>query len=387
MVNERFDFSTAGRIIFGAGALQSISEIALAFGKHALIVKGAHHPNPEGLFKILDNLGIQKTVFLVAHEPDLDLLEKAVFAGRESKCSFVVGFGGGAPIDTGKAVAALLNNRGEICDYLEVVGKGLPLQDPSLPYIAIPTTAGTGSEVTKNAVISIPEKQVKVSMRSAYMIPRISIIDPELMLSIPPAITASTGMDALTQVIEPYVSNSPNLMVDMFCQKGISLAAQSLLLAYQDGNNLQAREKMAYASLLGGLSLANGKLGAVHGFAGPIGGMFNAPHGVICAAILPAVMTVNAELVADSDDSQPKLDRFRAVACWLTGDQNASIQDGVKWIEDLASALHIPGLSSLGISEADFPAIIKKAQASSSMKGNPVILTPAQMERILAMSL
>jgi alcohol dehydrogenase class IV len=236
-------------------------------------------------------------------------------------------------------------------------------------------------------VIAIPEKHVKVSMRSAYMIPRVSIIDPELMLSIPPAITASTGMDALTQVIEPYVSNSPNPMVDMFCQNGISLAAQSLLAAYIDGKNLKARENMAFASLLGGLSLANGKLGAVHGFAGPIGGMFNASHGVICAALLPAVMKVNAEIVAKSTESQTKLDRFRNVACWLTGDEKASIQDGVNWILDLASALHIPGLSSLGISEADFPAIIENAQASSSMKGNPVVLTPAQMEQILATSM
>ena len=387
MMNERFDFSTAGRIIFGAGALQSISEIAPEFGGHALIVKGAYYPDPDRLYQILDTLGIHKTVFIVTHEPDLDLLKEVVLAGRESQCSFVIGFGGGAPIDTGKAVAALLNNSGEILDYLEVVGKGLPLQNPSLPYIAVPTTAGTGSEVTRNAVISIPEKHVKVSMRSAHMIPRVSIIDPELMLSIPPAITASTGMDALTQVIEPYVSNSPNSMVDMFCRNGISLAAQSLLSAYEDGNNIKARENMAFASLLGGLSLANGKLGAVHGFAGPIGGMFNASHGVICAALLPAVMKVNAEVVAKSAESQTKLDRFRHVACWLTDDENASIQDGVHWIQDLASALHIPGLSTLGISEADFPAIIENAQASSSMKGNPVVLTPAQMEQILAMSM
>lgn len=386
-LNKKFEFSTAGRIIFGAGQIKTVAEIAPGLGNHALIVKGEQHPDPAELYTILEKINVSKTIFIVPHEPDLDLLLQAVNLGRKHRCDFVIGFGGGAPIDTGKAVAALLNNDGDVLDYLEVVGKGLPLQKSALPYVAIPTTAGTGSEVTRNAVIAIPEKRVKVSMRSAFLLPRVAIVDPELTYSVPPAITASTGMDAFTQVIEPYVTKVTNPMVDMLCRYAIPLAAKSLFRAYSEGSDAAARENIAYVSLLGGLSLANAKLGAVHGFAGPIGGMFNAPHGAICAALLPATLSVNAELLSLSDQNEEKTLRFQEIARWVTGKENAAIQDGVRWITNLAASMHIPGLAAFGISEKDFPEIIEKSQQSSSMKGNPITLTPAQMERILSMSM
>ena len=387
MLNSTFDFSTSNRIIFGNGKLSVLGDIAGGYGSHAMVVTGEKHPDPKTLFTILRKSGIAVSAFSVPHEPDLPLLIDAVELGRKAKCDFVIGFGGGASIDTGKAVAALLKNDGDVLDYLEVVGKGIPLRNPSRPFIAIPTTAGTGSEVTRNAVISIPEKRVKVSMRNAFLLPSIALIDPELTLTVPPSVTASTGMDALTQVIEPYLSRFANPMVDIFCREAVPSAANSLYKAYLNGEDLDARTKMAFVSLLGGLSLANAKLGAVHGFAGPIGGMFDAPHGSICAALLPAVMLINAETADAQEESAGLKTRFVEIARWLTGEKTAAIADGVDWLANLAQEMGIPGLAAFGIEEKDFPAIIEKSKNSSSMKGNPVPLTGDQLHRILKMSL
>jgi alcohol dehydrogenase class IV len=387
MIDKNFDFSTSNQIIFGNGKLQVLSEIIKALGQRALIIKGNKNSDPGVLFNILNSAGVDTKIFSVNQEPDVQMIECAIMVGRKFHCDLVIGFGGGAVIDTGKAVAAMLNNEGNLMDYLEVVGKGKPLKNPSLPYIAIPTTAGTGSEVTKNAVIAVPEKKVKVSLRNAYLLPRVAIVDPELTLTVPKNVTASTGMDAFTQVIEPYVTKNPNPLVDMFCREAIPIAAEYLYLAYSEGINTSARESMAYVSLLGGLSLANAKLGAVHGFAGPIGGMFHAPHGMICAALLPATMQVNAEILAGLDKNDGKSIRFKEIAQWVCGNKNAKIEDGVKWISELAKSMHIPGLSDFGISSADFPSIIEKAEHSSSMKGNPIELSKVDMERILALSM
>lgn len=387
MENDLFDFATANRIIFGKGKLELLSDIIQGLGRHVFVVKGKSFPDPKRLYKILETSGIERTEYIVSTEPNLEMLIEAVSIARQAKCDFVIGFGGGAPIDAGKAIAALLNNKGDILNYLEVVGKGMPLGNPSKPYIAIPTTSGTGSEVTRNAVISILDKQVKVSMRDAYLLPTIALIDPELTVSVPPHITASTGMDAFTQVIEPYLTKNTNPLVDMFCREAIPRAAKSLYKAYENGGDMNARVDMSFVSLLGGLSLANAKLGAVHGFAGPIGGMFHAPHGVICAALLPAVMVVNAESIENAENSEQKMERFKDIARWVTGDSSVSIHDGVGWIAGLAARMKIPGLAKLGISPNDFPTIIEKSRRSSSMKGNPVLLTENQMHRILEMSL
>lgn len=251
------------------------------------------------------------------------------------------------------------------------------------PMIALPTTAGTGAEVTRNAVISSPEYHVKVSMRSLKMIPTVAIVDPELTRSMPPSVTASTGMDALTQVIEAYTSRKANPITDVIAREGIIRGARSLLTAYQHGENLAAREDMALTSLFGGLALANGGLGAFHGFAGPIGGMFDAPHGEVCASLLPFVMKANVEKIAQMDNMDALLDRYHEIATILTGDPEASIQDGVVWISELAEKLNIPGLYEMGIKKEDFPQIIEKSKASSSMKKNPFTLDEATLETIL----
>lgn len=267
-------------------------------------------------------------------------------------------------------------------DYLEVVGRGMKFVHTPLPFIAVPTTAGTGSEVTRNAVIKVESQHVKVSMRAVAMIPRVALVDPALTCGVPPAVTASTGMDAFIQVIEPYCSNSTNAMVDMFCREGIPLAANNLSLAYHEPQNRAAREYMAWVSLLGGLSLANAKLGAVHGFAGPLGGMFDVPHGMICACLLPQVFRMNAQKVRASGDEN-LIARFEDIAAWVLPDGRRSIEDAVEWFKALNETLSIPRLAALGIHPAEHAKIIEKSLVSSSMKGNPVQLTEGDLRTIL----
>jgi len=381
------DFSTAGRIIFGSGKLSMLSGIIGNFGERVLIVKGSKNPDPARLISICDSAGLRVSIFVVDHEPDIEMVNRAIQFARQEKCEFVIAFGGGSVIDAGKVVAALLSNDGSLLDYLEVVGKGKALENRSKPYIAIPTTAGTGSEVTRNAVISVKKERVKVSMRNAFLLPAISLVDPELTLGVPPEVTVVTGMYALTQVIEPYVTRFPNPMVDLFCKEGISRGSAFLYQAWVNGSDIEARENVSWMSLMGGLALANAKLGAVHGFAGPIGGMFNAPHGAICAALLPAVMLVNSEIIRKSSNETEKLERFQDISRWITGNDQATIKDGSDWISALCKKMKIPGLSSMGIKRSDFQLIIEKSGKSSSMKGNPVQLSQEDMARILELSL
>lgn len=378
-----FEFATAHQIIFGNGTIVKVREFAPQFGQRALIVSGSGSVPVDGLLRMLNSVGITGTVFQVDAEPDVPMILAVLSRAKSEGCGFVIGFGGGSVLDAGKAIAAMLTNPGDLMDYLEVVGVGKEIPNPAAPMIALPTTAGTGTEVTRNAVITSPEHHVKVSMRSLKMIPTVAIVDPELTYSMPPSVTASTGMDALTQVIEGYVSNRTNPMTDMVCREGITRGARSLLKACNNGQDQGAREDMALTSLFGGLALANGGLGAVHGFAGPIGGMFSAPHGVICASLLPSVMKYNVKASA-SLEGQPDLQsRFQDIARWVTGDPNAKIEDGVAWIVDLADALDIPGLHALGIEKTDFPQIIEKSKVSSSMQKNPLRLDEVVLEAIL----
>jgi alcohol dehydrogenase class IV len=277
----------------------------------------------------------------------------------------------------------MLTNTGELEDYLEVVGASKTITQAAAPHIAIPTTAGTGAEVTCNAVLGVPEHRVKVSMRSPLMLPRLAVVDPDLTHTMPPSVTASTGLDALTQLIEVYVSNKANPLTDGLCREGLMRAGRSLRQAYEDGGNSITREDMAIASLFGGLGLANAKLGAVHGFAGPLGGMFPAPHGAVCARILPFVMEVNVRALQSRKPNSDVLSRFDEVAQRLTRQASARANDGVRWVQDLCAALNVPSLTEFGLTEQDFPAVIAKAKKSSSMKGNPVKLSDDELLEIL----
>lgn len=383
----RFEFATATRIVFGAGTVREVGPAAKELGKQALLVTNCPREQTAILASHLEAAAVSFVPFEVAGEPTLDLVRRGVTAARQTACDLVIGFGGGSAIDAAKAVAALLTNGGDPLDYLEVIGQGRTPALPSAPLVAVPATAGTGAEVTRNAVLASPEHKVKASLRSPLMLPRLALVDPELTLDLPPAITASTGLDALTQLIEPYVSSRANPMTDAFCQDGMRRAAGALLRAYLNGHDREARSDMALASLFGGLSLANAGLGAVHGFAAPIGGMFDAPHGAVCAALLPHVMDVNLRALRERAPGSEPLRRYETVARILTGKPDAAAEDGSEWVSRLSEKLGIPPLRSYGIAQRDVPVLVEKASKASSMKGNPLALTPDELTEILARSL
>jgi len=383
----RFEFVTANRIIFGTGTLREVGPVAAEMGRRALVLTGRSTARAQPLLDLLAAHGLESTIFPVAGEPTIDLIRQGTQHARQTGCDFVIGLGGGSVLDAGKAIAALMTNPGDLMDYLEVIGHGHKLTNASAPYIAIPTTAGTGAEVTRNAVLGAPEHQVKVSLRSPLMLPRVALVDPELTYGLPPDVTASTGLDALTQVMEPYVSHRANPLTDLLCREGLKMVARSLRRVYEDGSDAAAREDMALASLYGGLALANAGLGAVHGFAAPIGGMFPAPHGAVCARLLPVVMDANVSALRTRQPASAALRRYDEVAQLLTGKPNATATDGIAWVRELCRDLQVPSLASYGISEADFSALIGKAAAASSMQANPIQLNSEEMRGILAQAL
>ena len=382
-----FEFATAQRIVFGAGKVQQAGALAAELGKRALVVTGSRPERAQVLFDALRASGIEWDTLPAAHEPTVALVQQGVALVKVATCDLVISIGGGSVIDTGKAIAALSTNPGEMLDYLEVIGRGQPIKQAPLPFVAIPTTAGSGAEATRNAVLSSPEHQVKVSLRSPMMLPRIALIDPALTYALPPAVTAATGMDALAQLIEPYVSVRANPMTDALCRDGIARAARALLPAYKNGGDAAAREDMALASLLGGMALANAGLGAVHGFAAPIGGMFPAPHGAVCAQLLPLVWNANVQALQARAANSPILQRYDEVARLLTGNPQAQVADGAQWLFDLRAALHIAPFANYGMREADVPVVVEKAAVASSMQANSIKLTPDELTGILRAAL
>lgn len=375
-----FEFATATRIIFGSGTLSQISGVARDLGKRALIVTGRDPARALPLVQRLDESGITSATFSVKGEPQLETITLGLALARSEKCDLVIGFGGGSAIDAGKAIAAMMTNQGELLDYVEVIGRGRPLTQPSAPFIAIPTTAGTGAEVTRNAVLGSPEHRVKVSLRSPLMLPRVALVDPALTLGLPSAVTATTGLDALTQLLEAYVSTRANPMTDALCEQGIRLAARALARAFTHPHDLAAREDMSLAAMYSGIALANAGLGAVHGFAAPIGGMFSAPHGTVCAALLPHVWETNLSAV-NARGTDPQRQRFAQAARLLTGESEGNA--AINWLRNISTRLAIPPLRACGIAESDFGDIVTRAQQASSMKANPVVLIPDELVAIL----
>jgi alcohol dehydrogenase class IV len=381
----RFEFATAHRVIFGPGTLREAGPLAAELGHRALVVTGRNPARAQPLLELLRKHGVDAIVFSTPGEPEIQTVRDALALATREHCDLVIAFGGGSAIDTGKAVAALLANGGDIFDHLEIIGRGRPLQKPSAPFIAIPTTAGTGSEATRNAVLASPEHRLKVSLRSPFMLPRLAIVDPELTRDLPPALTASTGLDALTQLIEPFVCTRANPVTDALCRDGLTRAARSLRAAFDNGRDDRAREDMALASLFGGMALANAGLGAVHGLAGPIGGILpNAPHGAICAALLPHVVQANLAALRERQQQSDALRRYEIIACLLTGNESANADDAIAWLRNLTAHFQIPPLRSYGLTPAHTPELIEKAANASSMKANPIALTPAELADILA---
>jgi alcohol dehydrogenase class IV len=378
----RFEFATSNRIIFAPGIVSEVPNLAKGLGHRTFFV----HNRSGSIYQFTENLklsGVNPLPYPIWGEPTVQTIQDALQEAREESCDLVIGLGGGSTLDTGKAISILLSNPGDLYDYLEIVGSGRTFQNPSVPYIAIPTTAGTGSEVTRNAVISIPDQHLKVSLRSPYMLPRYAVIDPELTFSLPPDITANTGLDALTQLIEPFVCNASTPITDAICRDGIPRVARSLLASYNDGQDALAREDMSIASLFGGMALTNARLGAVHGLASPIGGMIPAPHGAICGRLLPIVLEANLNALRKHQPKSHAMNRYKEVACLLTGDPSATPDDGTEWIWNLCQAMKILPLGKFGLKENLFPEIVSQAQKASSMKGNPISLTDSELTLIL----
>lgn len=379
---EAFEFATAGRVIFGAGRSAELPGLLAGYGSRVLVCTGA---SPYRHADLLAGLSLPTAVFPVTGEPTVDLARAAAAAAREHGADVVAAIGGGSVIDTGKAAAMLLGNGGDPLDYLEVIGSGQAISRPSAPCVAVPTTAGTGAEVTANAVLASPEHKVKASLRAATMLPRAALVDPLLTASCPAEVTAASGMDALTQCLEPFVSPRASPLSDAMAREGIRRAAAGLRRACADGTDVAARADMAVASLAGGMALANAKLGAVHGLAGVLGGTVAVPHGVACAALLAPVIEANvAALRETGQPDHPALARYAEAAALLTGDSAATIEDGVAWVRQTLALLAIPGLGTFGLLPEQAGGIAAQALRSSSMRGNPVALTEAGLRTILA---
>ncbi len=385
MTAAAFEFATAGRIMAGAGRAAELPGVLAGLGSRVLVCTGA---NPARHASLLAGLGLPAAVFPVAGEPTVELARAGVAAGREHGADVIVAVGGGSVIDLGKAVAMLLANGGDPLDYLEVVGSGQKITQPSAPCVAVPTTAGTGAEVTANAVLAVPGHRLKASLRSPLMIPRVALVDPQLTVSCPPPVTAASGLDALTQCLEPFVSVRATPLTDGLAREGLRRAATGLRTAYADGADLAARTGMAMCSLLGGIALANAKLGAVHALAGVVGGTADVPHGMACAALLAPVIEANVRALRSAAPGSPTvnraaLDRYAEVAQLLTGMPGASVEDGLAWIGETLTLLGVPGLAAFGLGPGQAGDIAAKAAGSSSMQGNPVPLSQGQLETVL----
>ncbi len=380
----RFEFATAARIMVGAGLVAELPGVLAGLGSRVLVCTGANPARHAGL---LDGLGLPAAVLKVAAEPTVELARAGVAAAREHGADVVAAIGGGSVIDTGKAVAMLLGNGGDPLDYLEVIGAGRAITQPAVPCVAVPTTAGTGAEVTANAVLASLEHRLKASLRSPLMIPRVALVDPQLTVSCPPPVTAASGLDALTQCLEPLVSPRASPLTDGLASEGLRRAAAGLRTAYADGEDLAARTDMAMCSLLGGMALANAKLGAVHGLAGVIGGIADVPHGIACAALLAPVIDANVNALRSGPPGHPALERYAQAARLLTGDPAAAVQDGLAWIRQTLTLLAVPGLAAFGVRPQYADEIAAKALISSSMRGNPVALNHGDLEAILLRAL
>ena len=389
----RYEFATASRIVVGPGSSAELADSAASIGRRAMLVLGqgaAARGGPAAqLAGKLGERGLVAASYTAAGEPQIADVEEGARLARAAGCDMVIGLGGGSVLDTAKAIAGLAANDGAALDYMEVVGAGRPLERAALPVIAVPTTSGTGSEVTRNAVVAAPQRRAKASIRHASLLPRLALVDSTLTHDLPPQVTASSGLDALTQLIEPYVSRRAQPIVDGLCLEGLSRAAWALRRAYRQPEDAAAREAMSTASLLSGMALANAGLGAVHGVAAPLGGAYPAPHGAACAALLPHVTAANIRALRLHDPGGPALARYARVAALILGrpsaSEQAALDDLVAALRELVAELGIPGLSSYGLKAEGVAALAAQAAQSSSIRANPIELEPAELaEAILA---
>ena len=381
--DPQFEFATSGRIVFGWGTLNRLPDLIGHLGSRVFVVCGSNADRVQPLLALLQQNEFSSRLFQISQEPSIELIQQGTLQAREES-DWVLAFGGGSVLDAGKAIAIMACQTGAVLDYLEVIGAGKGFEKSGLPVVAIPTTAGTGSEVTRNAVLSSSQHQVKVSMRHPSMLPALALVDPSLSVPCPSAITAATGLDALTQLIEPFLSCKANPMTDGFCRQGIPLVIRSIRKVFHEPQNQQARTDMALASLLGGLALANSGLGAVHGIAGPFGGMFSgAPHGAVCAALLPASLQINERLLGKRYSNHECHLRLKELTHMITGNQDAEFCEALAWISQTVDLLEIPGLSSYGLNAKEVPSLVEKSMKASSMKGNPIQFSATEITELI----
>jgi alcohol dehydrogenase class IV len=383
----RFDLAIPADVRFGAGRVSEVPAALAALGaSRVLVITGRTTSRADAIRATLTEADIVSVLFGVATEPSIERVRAAMELISETGCDAVLGFGGGSALDVAKAAAVLATSGTDPLEHLEVIGAGRPIERPGLPCIAVPTTAGTGSEVTRNSVLS--GGGVKASLRSPLLLPKIAVVDPDLLVGVPPPTIAASGMDALSQLIEPLLSSRANPFTDALARDGIRRSARSLQRAYQDGmEDAGVREDLALASLFGGMCLANSGLGAVHGIAAAAGARLSAPHGAVCAAVLAAAMAVNLRALRDRAPDHPALRRMAEVASLLTGQPEATPEDAIAWLQELTAALSIPGLASYQLSEDQIPVVATDAQKASSMRGNPIELSGEEVSEILTRSL
>lgn len=374
-----FDLALPRRVLFGPGRADELAGLLPALGSRVLLCTGSDPARHRHLLGDVEPVAVVR----VTREPLVDDARAALDEARAAGADAVVAIGGGSVLDLAKAVAVLLGNGTDPLDHLEVIGRGLPIEKPAVPYVAVPTTAGTGAEATANAVLASPEHGRKASIRSPHMLAAVALVDPLLTLGCPPAVTASSGLDALTQCLEPFVSPKANPATDAVAADGLRRGARSLRRAYEHGDDRDAREDMALCSLFGGIALANAKLGAVHGVAGVVGGMVDAAHGAVCAALLAPVVEANVRALHERDPGSPALDRYAGVARLLTDDVGASVEDGVAWLRETVTALQVPSLGKVGLAPDRYAEVAEKSAKSSSMQGNPIALTGDEIIAVL----
>lgn len=384
-----FSIARLPRIEFGSGAFRKLPDIAAGYGRRLLLVTGAHSflasEQADWLFTTFKERGIGWEVVTIAVEPAPTFIDATVAALRNEHFDAVIGIGGGSALDAAKAIAGLLGPGNSVMDHLEGVGPELPYCGPATPFIAVPTTAGTGSEATKNAVLSI-EGQFKKSFRDEALVAEWAIVDPNFLATCPPALIAADGMDAFTQLLESFVSTRSNPMTDALARSGIMAVKDSLLSLYREQSE-DARAKMSYAALLSGICLAQTGLGAVHGLAAPLGAFFPIPHGVACGTLVATATAINIAALKARDPESPALPKYAeigrrfAMQKGLNGEEARSYLVATlrQWEEQLA----LPRLEQCRLTSADFSQIVANSRGSS-MKTNPITLTDDEIASILA---
>jgi alcohol dehydrogenase len=390
-----FAISTLPHIVFGAGSFRQVPELLQSFGKRVLVVTGGCSLRAtlhwQGLLDAMKGRGLSWEDMVVQGEPSPQLVDQAVRMYRSAGIEMVLGIGGGSVLDAAKAIAGLLPHGNSVMDHLEGVGPELPYRGPSLPFIAVPTTAGTGSEATKNAVLSVHGAGgFKKSFRHELLVARYAVVDPDLLASCPPDLIAANGMDAFTQLLESYTSSRANPFADVLALDGLARVRDGLLAWHAGGAAAgEGRADMAYAALLSGITLAQVGLGVVHGLAAPLGALFPIPHGVACGAMLAAATEVNIRALEQRQPDSPALARYARVGRLLRGKTHMDDEGArvflLHVLKDWTQRLAIPGLAAWGVREADYPALIAGCRGNS-MKTNPLVLNDDDVWEILGRS-